>query len=153
MVWACPNEHSLLNDRQFPVIAHTYFGVKQTCLEELTRLPIRQKAGGGREDMVTKCNPYGENLAKTALPGNGWTYHHDAINVQIQNIAKQSTLASDTEIAYNFMRKLKESAVQQAAHLPLLMNNQLKGQVPDNAKQGLLRISILLEWINLLSLK
>ena len=64
---------------------------------------------------MTKCDPY----------------HHDAINVHIHNVVKQSTLASDTEITYYFMRKLKESAVQQAAHLPLLTNMHLKGYVPD----------------------
>jgi len=59
-MWACPKEHNLLSDRQFPVVAQTYFGVKQTCREALTVLPIRQKTRGGREERRTKCEPYGE---------------------------------------------------------------------------------------------
>jgi hypothetical protein len=58
-------------------------------------------------------------------------YHNDAMSVHIHNIAKQSTLASDTEITYYFMRKLKENAVKQTAHLPLLTNKHLKGYVLD----------------------
>jgi len=53
-VWACPKDHNLLSDRQFPVLAQTYGGDKQTCLVGLTRLPIRQKAEGGREETMPK---------------------------------------------------------------------------------------------------
>ena len=66
-VWACLKDHNLLSDKQFPVAAHTYFGVKQTCMEGWTGLPIRLKIGGGREDKMTKYDPYGENMAKAAL--------------------------------------------------------------------------------------
>jgi hypothetical protein len=86
---------------------------------------------------MTKCDPYDENLTKAAIPGSGWTYHHDAINVQIHNIAKQSTLPNDTEITYYVMHKLKESAVQQTAHLPLLTSRHLKGYVPDERHTGI----------------
>ena len=30
---ACPKEHNALNARQFPMMAQTYFGVPQQCLE------------------------------------------------------------------------------------------------------------------------
>ena len=86
---------------------------------------------------MTKCDPYGENLAKATLPCNGWTYRHDTINVHIYIIAKKSTLTSDTEITYYFMRKLKESAFPQTAHLPLLTNMHLKGYVPDGRHTGI----------------
>jgi hypothetical protein len=76
-------------------------------------------------------------LAKATLPGNGWTYHHDAIDVRIHNIAKQSTLTSDTEITYYFMRKLMESLVQQTAHLPFLTGKHLNGYVPNGRHTGI----------------
>ena len=31
-VAACPKEHNALSARQFPVVAHTYFGVGHTCM-------------------------------------------------------------------------------------------------------------------------
>ena len=72
---------------------------------------IRQKAGGRRPDRTVVCDPYGENLAKATLPGSGWTYHHDAINVQVCKIARQAGLTSDTEIGDYFLRMLRERAV------------------------------------------
>ncbi len=84
--------------------------------------------------MLTKCDPYGENLAKAVLPGSGWTYHHDAINVKIHKLAKQTALNNESEITYYFMRKLKESAVQQDSHWPLLTSKQLKRYVPNGRR-------------------
>jgi hypothetical protein len=55
--WAFPKEQILLNGRKFLIVTQTYFRVKQTCLEELIGLPIKQKVGGGKEDMLTKCDP------------------------------------------------------------------------------------------------
>jgi hypothetical protein len=48
-VTACPKEHSALNARQFLIVAQTYFGVAQECLEGMVRQKILQKSGrGGR---------------------------------------------------------------------------------------------------------
>jgi hypothetical protein len=127
----------MLNAKQFPVVAQTYLGVRQSCLEGLTCLPIRQKAGGVWEDKLPRCDPCGENLAKGVLPCNGWTYHHDAIDVHIHNIAKQATLTSETEITYYFMGKLEESAIHQNSHLPILTSKQLKGYVPNARHTGI----------------
>jgi hypothetical protein len=37
----CPKEHISLKARQFPVVAHTYFGVGQACLNGLIGQKIR----------------------------------------------------------------------------------------------------------------
>ncbi len=39
-VTACPKTHSLISAKQFPVIAQTYFGVAQQCLEGMAGQPI-----------------------------------------------------------------------------------------------------------------
>jgi hypothetical protein len=52
-------------------------------------------------------------------------------------MAKQATLTSETEITYYFIRKLKESVVQQSSHVPLLMSKQLKGYVPHARHTGI----------------
>ena len=62
-ITACPKEHSSLNNKQFPVVCQTYFGVPQACLEGLKGQPILQK------------------LVKATLPSGGWTYHHNGINL------------------------------------------------------------------------
>jgi hypothetical protein len=58
-VWTCLKEHNKLNARQFPVVAQTYFGVRQECLQGLEGLTIQQKAGGGKDDILSECDPYG----------------------------------------------------------------------------------------------
>ncbi len=86
-VTACPKEHNALNARQFPIVAQTYFGVAQVCLEGMVGQKILQKSGrGGRIQRETACDAYGENLVKATLPGGCWTYHHDGINVQLHRI-------------------------------------------------------------------
>jgi hypothetical protein len=68
-VWSCPKEHCRLNDIQFPiVVAQTYFGVRRECLRRLKGQTIHQKSEGGRDDIVTRCDPYGDNLVKASLP-------------------------------------------------------------------------------------
>jgi len=88
----------MLNARQFPVVAQTYFGVKQRCLEGLVGQSIRQKSGGNRPNIQTTCDAYGENLVKSTLLELRWTYHHDAINLYIHKIARQSDMSNDMEI-------------------------------------------------------
>jgi hypothetical protein len=68
-VTSCPKEHSSLNARQFPVVAQTYFGVRQSCLVGLVGEMIRQKAGRGMTVRETECDAFGENLVKATLPG------------------------------------------------------------------------------------
>jgi hypothetical protein len=81
-VTACPKEHSSLSASQFLVVCQTYFGVPQACLEGLQGHVILQKSGRrGRRNMETVCDMYGENLVKATLPGGGWTYHHNGINL------------------------------------------------------------------------
>jgi hypothetical protein len=70
-VWTCPKEYCRLNARQFPVLAQTYLGVRQECLRGLKGMNIRQKSGGGREDMNIICDPYGEKPVKATLPRVG----------------------------------------------------------------------------------
>ena len=86
-VTACLKEHSSLNASQFPVVCQTYFGVPQTCLEGLKGHLILQKSGRkGRRNRETECDVYGENLVKATLPGGGWSYHHNGINMQLHRI-------------------------------------------------------------------
>ncbi len=86
-VTSCPKEHNSLQAGQFPVVCQTYFGVPQTCLEDLQGQPILQKSGRrGRRNRETECDVYGENLVKTTLPGGGWVYHHNGINLQLHKI-------------------------------------------------------------------
>jgi hypothetical protein len=105
-VWTCPKEHSWLNARQFSVVAHTYFGVRQEYLRGLEGKSIQQKAGGGKDDIISVCNPFGENLVNATLPGTGWTYHHDEINNQIHKIVRQSGMVYQVEVEYYVIRKL-----------------------------------------------
>ena len=69
-VWSCPKEHCILNAREFLVVAHTYFGVRHECLRGLEGHAIRQKSGGGRDDTISLCDPFEENLVKATLPGS-----------------------------------------------------------------------------------
>ena len=73
-IWTCPKEHNMLNQRQFPVMIHTYFGVGQECLKGLVGKTIQQKYGGSMEDKVVRCDEFGENMVKATLPRSGWTY-------------------------------------------------------------------------------
>ena len=73
---------------------------------------------------------YGENLVKATLPGGGWTYHHNGINLQIHNIFRQSGMCNDMEVKDYFLRKLRETAINPAQSVPLPSRN-LKGYVPD----------------------
>ena len=91
---------------------------------------IRQKAGRGKEAKETECDAYGENLIKATLPGAGWALHHDAINLKVHKIARQSGMTSLMEVGDFFMRRLNESAIIPGNSMPLLIKH-LKGYVPD----------------------
>jgi hypothetical protein len=138
-VTACPKEHSSLNAGQFPVVCQTYFGVSHTCSEGLGGHPILQKSGRkGRSNRETECDAYGENLVKATLPGEGWTYHHNGINLQLRRIFKQSGMVSDVEVGDYCLRKLRETAINPALSVPLLSKN-LKRYVPDGYQTGIAR--------------
>ena len=104
--------------------------MKQQCLTGLVGRYIRQKAGGGRKDRETECDAYGEKLVKATLPGAGWSLHHDAINIQVHRIARQSGMVSIMEVEDVFMWRLQESAIVPDDYVPLL-RKQLRGYVPD----------------------
>ncbi len=54
-ITACPKEHIALTARQFSIVAQTYFGVAQRCLEGLVGQPILQKSGRrGRQNLKDK---------------------------------------------------------------------------------------------------
>jgi len=80
-LWACPRGELTLNAIQFSVVAQTYFGVQQRCLEGLVGQPIIQKSGGNTPNRQTSCDAIGENLVKATLLGSRWTYHHNTINL------------------------------------------------------------------------
>jgi hypothetical protein len=42
------------------------------CLRGLEGQTIQQKSGGGKEEKIFACDPYGENLVKATLPRSGW---------------------------------------------------------------------------------
>ena len=50
-------------------------------LAGISSLDNQPKGWRRTEEKMTKCEPYGEYLAKAALTSNDWTYHHDAIDV------------------------------------------------------------------------
>ena len=90
-----------------------------------------QKSGRrGRRNRETECDVYAENLVKGTLPGGGWTYHHNGINLQLHKIFRQSGMCSDIEMEDYFLRRLKETAINPEQYVPLLSRN-LKGYVPD----------------------
>jgi len=68
---------------------------------------IRQKEGGGKKDRETEYDTYGENLVKATLLGAGWTLHHDAINLQVHRIARQTGMVSNMEVEDFFFRRLQ----------------------------------------------
>jgi hypothetical protein len=72
---------------------------------------IQQKSGGGREDRISTCDPFGENLVKATLLGSGWTYYHNEINSQIHMIIRQKGMVSQLEIEDYFIRKLQGMAI------------------------------------------
>jgi hypothetical protein len=136
-VTACPKEHSALNARQFPVMAQTYFGVPQQCLEGMVGQTILQKTGRrGRQQRETLCDPYGENLVKATLPGGGWTYHHNGINLHLHRIFRQLGMTSDVEVKDYFLIKLREMAINPVETVPLLSKN-LRGYVPYGHQTGI----------------
>jgi len=136
-VTTCPKEHSALNAKQFPVMAQTYFRVPQQCLEGMVGQAILQKSGKrGGQQRETLCDPYGENLVKATLPGGGWTYHHNGINLQLHRIFRQSDMTSDMEVEDYFIKKLREMAINPVETVPLLSKN-LRGYVPDGHHTGI----------------
>ena len=105
-IWTCPKDHKRQNNIQFLIVAQTYFGVRQKCLRGLAGQSIHQKSGeGNREDKISTCDLYGENLVKATLPGPGLTYRHDEINNQMHTIIKQSSMVSQLEIEDYLIRK------------------------------------------------
>ena len=90
----------------------------------------------GRRSRETPCDAYGENLVKATLPGGGWMYHHDGINLQLHKISRQFGMVSDMEVEDFFLRKPRETAINQALYVPLLSRN-LKGYVPDGQQTGI----------------
>ncbi len=62
---------------------------------------------------------YGENLVKATLPGGGWTYHHNGINLRLHKIFRQSGMTSDMEVEDYFLRKLRETAINPVQFVPL----------------------------------
>ncbi len=79
---------------------------------------------------------YGKNLVKATLPGGGWIYHHNGINLQLHKIFKQSGMCGDMEVDDFFLRKLRETAINPAQFVPLLCRNP-KGMCPMDIKKGL----------------
>jgi hypothetical protein len=95
----------------------------------------------------TECDAYGENLVKATSHGAGWTLHHDAINLQVHRIVRQSGMVSNMEVEDLFLRKLQESAITLDDFMPLL-SKHLKGGV-FGASLELRAVNIRQEWANL----
>jgi hypothetical protein len=95
------------------------------------------KAESRKRDVIKGdgCYVFGENLVKATLPRAGWTLHHDAINLQIHRVARQSGMISTMEVEEYFLRRLHESAIQPDSAMPLL-GKQLRGYVPDGRQTG-----------------
>jgi hypothetical protein len=64
--------HIALNAIQFPVVAQTYFGVAQQCLEGVAGHANLQKSRRrGKQQRAKICDAYRENLVKATLPEGG----------------------------------------------------------------------------------
>jgi len=73
-------------------------------MERMVGQAILQKTSKrGRQQRETLCDPYGENPVKATLPGEGWTYHHNGINLQLHRIFRQSGMTSDMEVDDYFL--------------------------------------------------
>ncbi len=59
----------------------------------------------------TVCDQYGENLVKATLPGGGWTYHYNDVNLQLHKIFRQSGMYNDMEVESYFINKLRDMAI------------------------------------------
>ena len=92
----------------------------QTCPIGLIEQTIRQKAERWKKINETECDAYGENLVKATSPEAGWTLHHDAINLHVHRVARQSRMVSTMEVEDYFLRRLQESAIQPNDAVPLL---------------------------------
>jgi len=88
------------------------------------------------EDKTTRCDAYGETLAKATLQGSGWTYYHDEINKQIHMIIQQPYMAMQLEIEDNFIKKLQGTAISTNFTLPIL-SKHLKCYVPYGRQLGI----------------
>jgi len=75
-------------------------------------------------------------MVKATLPGAGWTLHHDAINLQIRRVAKQSEMINTMEVEEYFLRRRQESAIHPDSAMSLL-GKQLRGYVPDGRQTGI----------------
>jgi hypothetical protein len=71
---------------------------------------------------LSNVDPYGENLVKATLPGGGWTYHHDGVNLQLHRIFRQSGMTSDMEVEDYFLRKLRDYGRRQFIQLRLCLS-------------------------------
>ncbi len=71
-VTACPNKHTALNARQFPIMAQTYFGVAQQCLKGMVGQAILQKSGKKGQPMrETVCDPTARAWSKPSFREGG----------------------------------------------------------------------------------
>ena len=118
------------------MVVQTFFGVGQQCLVELVGRQIQLKAGRGKDARDAQCDAYGENLVKAKLPGAGWALHHDAIDLQVHMIGRQSGMVSSMEVGDFFMRRLSESAIIPDHSMPLI-GKHIKGYVPDGRQTGI----------------
>ena len=120
-----------LPKQELLVVCQTYFGVPQTCLAGLQGPPILQKSDRkGKRSRETGCDVFAENLVKATLPGGGWTYHHNDINLQLHRIFRQSGMYIDMEVESYFINKLMDMAKNPDQQVPILSKN-LRGYVPD----------------------
>ena len=110
-----------------------YFGVKKSCLAGLEGEPIPQKrtrAGGARAPI--ECDPYGTNLCKVILPGDGHRKHHDEVKYALHRVLTQAGLQSTLEVPDHFTQRIRagERAAATSDSRPL-SSKQLRHCVPE----------------------
>ena len=81
------------------------------------------------------CDPYGTNLCKAVLPGDGFRKHHDEVKLAVHSCLQQAGMDSNLEVPDYFSQRVGQEATFSRNIRPLT-SAQLKHYVPDIQVQG-----------------
>ena len=137
LIWAIPMECHRLQPEQFRAAMQQYFGLKKSCLAGLEGESIPQKRSRGGTRSPIPCDPYGTNLCKVVLPGDGHRKHHDEIKYAVHRVFNQAGIQSTLEVPDYFTHRIRagERATATSNIRPLLCK-QLRHYVPDGHIEG-----------------
>ena len=89
-----------LRPEHFRAAMQQYLGLKKSCLAGLAGAVIPQKPArrGTRTRAQLTCDPYGTNLCKAVLPGDGFRKHHDEVKLAVHSCLQQAGMDSNLEV-------------------------------------------------------